>query len=156
MVRHVTEAETFTGFVQEVEGRLSRALAVRFGPEVGMEAAADALFYAWKNWEKIRVMNNPIGYLYKVGTSKARPKRASARWFPEVNHAVWPWVEPKLPGALMRLSDKQRTVVFLIHGYEWTHGEVAEVLEITKGSVQTHEQRALKKLRAALLGGTHA
>ena len=38
----------------------------------------------------------------------------------------------------------------LIHGFDWTHYEVADLLQISTGSVQTHEKRALNKLRRDL------
>jgi RNA polymerase sigma factor (sigma-70 family) len=48
------------------------------------------------------------------------------------------------------LSERQRTVVVLLHCFAWTYAEVAEVLQISRGSVQRHEERALRKLRDAL------
>jgi RNA polymerase sigma factor (sigma-70 family) len=64
-----------------------------------------------------------------------------------------PWVEPGLPKALAKLSSKQRTVVWLIHGLEWQQNEVANLLGITPATVQTHADRGMAKLRSAL-GGT--
>ena len=61
-----------------------------------------------------------------------------------------PWVEPGLPAALMGLREQQRIVVTLIHGYQWSFGEVADMLGVAKGTVQTHEKRAMAKLRARL------
>ena len=42
-----------------------------------------------------------------------------------------PDVEPGLPRALERLSDKQRTAVWLVYGLEWQQTEVAELLGIS-------------------------
>ena len=50
------EEQAFTRFVKETEPRLSYALAAAYGPEVGADATADALAYAWENWEKVRGM----------------------------------------------------------------------------------------------------
>jgi RNA polymerase sigma factor (sigma-70 family) len=61
-----------------------------------------------------------------------------------------PWIEPGLPSALESLSEKQRVVVMLIDGYEWTHAEVATVLGVSVGTVQRHKERALHRLRKAL------
>jgi len=57
---------------------------------------------------------------------------------------------PGLPAALHRLSRAQRTVVVLLHCFDWSQAEVAELLGVARGSVQTHDERALGKLRRAL------
>jgi len=33
---------------------------------------AEALAYAWENWDRLSSMKNPVGYLYRVGQSRAR------------------------------------------------------------------------------------
>ena len=52
--------------------------------------------------------------------------------------------------ALARLSERQREVVMLLHCFEWTLGEVADVLGMSKGSVQVHERRGMARLRKDL------
>lgn len=74
----VTETE-FTSFLETAEPRLRRALVGRYGPDVGRDAAAEALAYAWEHWERLRTMSNPAGYLYRVGQSKARKYRSKDR-----------------------------------------------------------------------------
>jgi len=145
-----TAVDTFTDFVMEVGPGLHRALEATYGRDVGREATSEALAYGWEHWDRVRAMENPAGYLYRVGRSRVRSLRAPLRAFPAVDAEQWPWVEPGLPAALSRLSDRQRTVVVLIHSFAWTHAEVAQFLNISRGAVQRHEQRALGKLRAAL------
>lgn len=153
MVKDLADIDTFTHFATEAGPRLHRALEAAFGRDLGREATAEALAYGWEHWERLRVMENPVGYLYRVGRSRARSLRTPLRVFPAVDATQWPWVEPGLPAALRRLSDRQRTAVVLIHSFRWTHSEVAELLSISRGAVQTHERRALAKLRTALGGG---
>lgn len=74
--------DSFTEFVKQVEPRLRRALPVAYGIERGAEATADALAYAWENWERIEQMDNPAGYLYRVGRSRARPRKQLRPTFP--------------------------------------------------------------------------
>jgi DNA-directed RNA polymerase specialized sigma24 family protein len=38
-------------------------------------------------------------------------------------------------------------VVMLVHCFEWTMAEVAEVLQVSKSTVQTHAERGLASLR---------
>jgi RNA polymerase sigma factor (sigma-70 family) len=59
-------------------------------------------------------------------------------------------VEPKLAPALRHLSRRQRTVVVLIDGFEWTNQEVADLLGVSRSTVQHHHQRALARLRDEL------
>jgi RNA polymerase sigma factor (sigma-70 family) len=61
-----------------------------------------------------------------------------------------PWIEPELLPALAALTERQRVAVVLVHGFGWTHREVAELTDIAVTSVQNHVERGLEKLRAAL------
>jgi len=140
-------ADSFTDFVGEVEPRLRHALCAAFGADRGREATADALAFGWENWDQIRTMENPAGYLWGVGRNHARRRRLPRPSFPAPPPAAMPWVEPGLPAALARLSEKQRTAVMLVHGLEWTYSEVAKLLGVSKSSVQTHAERGMAKLR---------
>jgi RNA polymerase sigma-70 factor (ECF subfamily) len=145
-----TAVGSFTELVKDLEPRLRHALSTTYGLDVGREATAEALAYGWEHWEQLRMMENPAGYLYKVGRTKARRLGRKPAALPPVDSQRWPWVEPALPDALQSLSEKQRTVVVLLHSFGWTYAEVAELLQIARGSVQRHEERALRKLRAGL------
>ena len=70
----------FERFVAEVEPRVRRALVAGFGAVVGRQAAADALAWAWQNWERVREIESPVGYLYRVGRTLA--VRSEARDVP--------------------------------------------------------------------------
>jgi DNA-directed RNA polymerase specialized sigma24 family protein len=143
-----TKADSFTEFVTETETRLRHALTASFGPERGREAAAEALAYGWEHWDRIGVMTNPAGYLYRVGRDRARRMYRRRRvLLPGVAVGRDPWVEPGLPVALAQLPEQQRLVVALLHGYQWSLGEVAELLDVSKGTVQSYADRALKRLR---------
>jgi RNA polymerase sigma factor (sigma-70 family) len=61
-----------------------------------------------------------------------------------------PDVEPHLPDAMARLSERQRVAVFLVYGLGWTRREVGELLGISTNSVGAHLSRGLAKLRSAL------
>ncbi|MDP9495005.1 MAG: LuxR C-terminal-related transcriptional regulator [Actinomycetota bacterium] len=96
-------------------------------------------------------MENAVGYLYVVGRDLGRRRRR--RWsvvFPDVAEQNLPWVEPGLTAALSTLSERERTVVVLVHGYGWVMSEVATTLGISKGTVQTYANRGMGKLRRKL------
>ena len=140
---------SFTAFVREVEPRLRWALVARFGPDDGRDATAEALAYGWEHWDRIGVMENPAGYLYRVGTRSKR-RRWHRPVFPSPPHHSEPWVEPGLPAALARLSRRQRTAVVLVHSLGWTHDEVAEVMGVSVSTVRNHLARGMAKLRRFL------
>lgn len=143
-------------FVKDVEPRLSYAFAAAYGVEVGREATADALAYAWEHWSEVRGMENAGGYLYRVGQSSARRYRRTGPLFPAVVAAELPEVEPGLPAALNSLSEAQRTAVILVHVLEWTEREAADLLGVDRSTVRRHRDRGLAKLREALEVGTNA
>jgi DNA-directed RNA polymerase specialized sigma24 family protein len=141
--------EGFEAFYRDAEPRLRRALVAALGPEPGREAAAEALAYACEHWERVRGIDKPVGYLYRVGQSRSRSRREPVV-FPVPAEVGMPWVEPGLAGALAALSEHQRVAVVLAHGFGWTHREVGDVLGVAPSTVQNHVERGLANLRAAL------
>ena len=141
--------EGFEAFYRDAEPRLRRALVAALGPEPGREAAAEALAYACEHWERVRGMDKPVGYLYRVGQTRSRSRREPVG-FPVPAEVGMPWVEPGLAGALAALSEHQRVAVVLAHGFGWTHSEVGDVLGVAASTVQNHVERGLANLRAAL------
>ena len=138
----------FAAFVHEVEPRLRRALVAAYGADRGREAVAEALAWGWEHWAELATMDNPAGYLYRVGQSRTRPRRQPPRF--AVPPGGEPWIEPQLLPALATLTERQRVAVVLVHGFGWTHREVAELTDLAVTSVQNHVDRGLAKLRAAL------
>ena len=151
MLQDQTAVDSFREFAVEVEPRLRQALTAALGSEPGKDAAAEALAYAWENWDRVASMGNPVGYLFTVGRNRGR------RWWRGGRRVFYlplpgrvPWVEPGLPVAVSRLPDRQREVVVLLFCFEWTMSEIAEVLDISKSTVQNHAERGLASLRKSL------
>ncbi len=140
--------ETYTRFARNAEPRLRIALAAAVGQDLGQEATAEALAYGWEHWERLQTMDNPVGYLYRVGRSRVRPPRRLH--LPPVTAAHTPRVEPALPAALAKLSDRQRVAVVLVHGFDWRTEEVASLTGVDAPTVATHLRRGLAKLRRSL------
>jgi DNA-directed RNA polymerase specialized sigma24 family protein len=138
----------FECFVHDVEPRLRRALVAAYGSQRGREATAEALSWAWENWDRVRAMTYPHRYLFRVGRSRTRARRQPVVF--DVNTAREPSVEPGLGPALARLSERQRIAVVLVHGFGWTHREVAELTGSRPTTVQNHLERGLRKLRTDL------
>ena len=145
--------DAFTVFATEVGQRLRIALSARFGPELGGEATADALLYAWQHWERVRGLGNPAGYLYRVGSRRAtrslrRDRKTVLQDLEPAAHTGW--VEPDLHDALQTLPERQRTAALLVHAFEWTLAEVAQLWGVRRSTVQRHVDRAMTGLRSRL------
>jgi len=142
--------DTFARFVEEVEPRLSYALAASYGPEVGAEVTADAFAWAWEHWARVQEMENAAGYLYRVGQSRARWYHRPRVLFTRLPSVDSPDLSPELLPALEQLTRNQRVCVVMIHGLGYSEREVADLLQLSRRSVRTHATRGLKLLRSAL------
>jgi len=139
----------FDAFFRRAEPRLRRALVSAYGIERGREATAEALAWAFEHWEELQNMRNPVGYLYRVGTSRSRPKRRVVFDQPGPDQRE-PAVEPGLVEALGTLTAKQRIAVVLLAGYGYTFDDVAQLTGSSISTVNTHYRRAIAKLRVEL------
>lgn len=146
---------TFEEFATATGPRLRAALVGAFGPNAGLDAASEALAYGWEHWERLRAMDNPAGYLYRVGQTAARRAVRPHGYLPVPTPVEVPEVEPRLVPALEALTEPQRVCVVMVHAYGWGHTDVAELLEISPSSVRTHVSRALANLHDALEGTHH-
>jgi DNA-directed RNA polymerase specialized sigma24 family protein len=152
MVTEKPEVDSFTRFVVANESKLRHALIATCGGEVGREVAQEVLAYGWEHWERLQNMDNPVGYLYVMGRNLSRRRRRTGPVFVEVPFDRTPHVEPALPKALAALSTRQRTSVVLVHCFQWTLSEVAEVMGISKTAVQNHLERGMATLRHQIGG----
>ena len=88
----------FSEFFAETEPRPRRSLVAAYGGQVGRDAVANVLAWAWEHWDDITAMRNPLGYLYRVAQSSVRQRktpvtfalrrRPSPGWSPSW-HRAW-------------------------------------------------------------------
>jgi RNA polymerase sigma factor (sigma-70 family) len=148
------EGPWFDTFVHEHGARLRRALVAANGVQIGNDACADALAWAWEQRDRVIAMEYPVAYLYRVGQSSARRQR---RWLsvdlpPEARPDSTPDSSWRLEEALGRLNRKQRTVVLLVHAHGWSYAEVAEAVGLSVAAVRNHVHRGLQRLRRDMEG----
>lgn len=146
----ITAVEAFTSFVEGAEPKIRQALTASLGSDLGVDATAEALAYGWEHWARIREMENPVGYLFVVGRNSARKVLRRRPVFYEPPSIAAPLVEPGLLDAVRALPERQRVTVMLLHCFEWTMPEVAELLGVKKTTVQNHAERAMARLRKTL------
>jgi DNA-directed RNA polymerase specialized sigma24 family protein len=141
----------FEVFIAEVRPRLARAFVSAYGPQRGEEALGEAMAVAWERFDEIAVMANPAGFLYRVGQTRSKPRlKVPPMRFPIPESLGLPDIEPGLPHALDQLTEQQRVCVALVHGFGWTHQEVADLLDVARTSVQNHVERGLERIRSEM------
>ena len=100
-------------------------------------------------------MDNPAGYLWRVGQSSARRATQHRRWLSsdtpdQTSFATEQRIEPRLTPAMERLSTRQRTAVLLVHGFGYSLSETAELMNCRIRTLRHHLDRGLRKLRQDL------
>lgn len=143
-----TDAHDFDAFFDEAEPRLRRAYGGRVAPHCVGDTVAAALEFAWKNWDRVAVMDYPVPYLFRVGLSKSRRRKQGRLPAPPPVEATH--VEPALISSMQQLPRRQREVVWLVEACEWTPTEAAEALGLSLSAVRTHRTRGLERLRELL------
>jgi DNA-directed RNA polymerase specialized sigma24 family protein len=142
----------FEAFERNRVPRLKVALIAAFGVDTGAEAGADVVAYAWEHRIRLSTMENPAGYLFRVGQTTARRHR---RWQkapppPAVTASLTVEIDPDLPRALAALSARQRTSVVLVHVNGWTLEEAAIAMGVSIPTVRTHLARGIGRLQRLL------
>ncbi len=145
----------FDRFIIDVGGRVRRGLVACYGVEIGTEAAADAMSVAWERWGELSAMDNPAGFLFRVGQSKARPhvrwrKRAGSFPTDDVTALRDDAALIDLFAALATLRPAQRGSVVLVKSYGFSYREVADLLGLSEAAVTNHVHRGLAALRSTM------
>jgi DNA-directed RNA polymerase specialized sigma24 family protein len=147
----VTVRTSFSQFVEDNESEIRHALVGYFGSDLGRDAAAQALLYGLENWERVGGMQNPAGYLFRVGQRRGGRKQSRRARFGIVAATQDdPWFEPGLASALERLPAKQRVAVVLRHGSDMDYSEIARLTNSTEPTVRKNVERGLAGLRKSL------
>lgn len=134
---------------------LWRAFVAVRGEHGADEAVAEAMAWGWEHRQRLSELDNPIGYLYRVGLTRSaarsgRNGSTSLESLPDPGDVGLPHVEPGLVPALLSLPERQREAIWLVHACGWTHAETAEALGIARTTVGTHVDRAMRSLRQKL------
>jgi RNA polymerase sigma-70 factor (ECF subfamily) len=149
-ISRVVDIEEFLAAVRE---RLERALVVRFGIDDGLEAADEAVAYAVEHWDRVGRMDNPAGYVFRVGQSygsRLRRRWRRSRLLIDTSTTAAVELDIDLQRALLRLSPEQRITVVLVHGHGHTYAEVAELLGVPATTITNHLNRGRARLRRIL------
>jgi RNA polymerase sigma-70 factor (ECF subfamily) len=143
-------AADFTEFMENRGPGLRRAFIARYGPDVGTDVMGDVSAYAWEHWKKLSQMENPSGWLYRVGQSRSRRYFRRPVRLPPPRPVDGPAVEPALPRMLEALPDSQRVAVLLTKAFGYSVREAGEIIGVAASTVQQNAQRGLTRLQAQM------
>jgi RNA polymerase sigma factor (sigma-70 family) len=147
-------------FLADVGGRLVGALTIRVGDRrIAEELAQEALARAWSDWARVSVMENPTGWVYRVGfnlaashwrraVARRRVERAGRTDEPALHLMTAEAIA--LRAAIAELSDQQQRVVILRYYAGLDVAATAEALGVSTGTVKTQTARAMARLRRSL------
>jgi len=149
----------FHEFYASSRDRIGRALALTLGDaDLASDAVDEAMVRAYQRWAKLRTLDNPAGWAYRVGLNHARSRiRRVARKIafgpvvatPASARAADP-VEPAIVAALAQLSVDHRSVVICRLLLDWSDAATAAALGIRPGTVKSRLSRALAQLEPQL------
>jgi RNA polymerase sigma factor (sigma-70 family) len=149
--------EPFEAFYRAHVDRVYRALAVTLGdPQLAREATDEAMARSYAHWSRLRTMDNPGGWAYRVGLNWATSwwrKRRRERGLPAARDSS---VAPPDPAgtaaqqALAQLALPMRAVVVCRVLLDMSTVETASLLGVPEGTVKSRLSRGLSILRIAL------
>lgn len=124
------------------------------------------LVRVYQRWERVEVMQHPVGYARKVLMNQAA-SLWRRRWTREVPTLLFD--EPTWGGgvenvtdraqvweAVLKLPTRQRAVLVLRYYEDLTETEIAETLRMAPGTVKSHAHAALRRLEKLLSDPTPA
>ncbi|MFN2609020.1 MAG: sigma factor-like helix-turn-helix DNA-binding protein [Acidimicrobiales bacterium] len=147
--------DSFTDFYRDRRDRVARALVVTLGDtDLGAEAADEAMARAYQRWSRVSVLDNPAGWVYRVGlnwgTSTLRRRHRapdpSADGPPEPPGPA----DPDVLAAVAELDVRQRAVVVCRYLLGWSEADTAAALDTPVGTVKSRLHRASRRLAARL------
>lgn len=146
------DAEIYEKHAEE----LLRFATVLVGPDTAPDVLSTAILHAIgaKAWPEL---SNRRAYLFRCVLNEARSNQRSSfrRRRLEMRLAPPESINDPEPSfdfatAIMRLSPRQRAVVYLSYWEDLSNEEIASMLDITLGSVHRHLARARSHLRRLL------
>lgn len=160
------ETGAFDEFVTEHHSRVyGVALRMVADPDLAADVVQETFLRAWRGLARFRGDSSVSTWLHRitVNTALTARKRAARNRGPsldsveEVVAEATPYVDPERRGevldlrlrleeALNRLPAGQRAVVILKDIEGWSHGEIADRLEITESAAKVRLHRAHRRL----------
>lgn len=147
----------FEEFYRDQRATIGRALAITLGDtHLASEAVDEAMARAYQRWSRVQALDNPGGWVYRVGLNWSRSmlrraSRPAPAWVTTADVVVdGGGLDPTIDRALAQLSIQQRAVVVcrLLIGY--SEAQTAAALGVRPGTVKSRLARATARLQSLL------
>jgi RNA polymerase sigma-70 factor (ECF subfamily) len=149
--------DDFAAFWRVEWPRVVGALTLYTGsPELAEELAQDAAARAARDWKKVRALESPGGWLYRVALNLARSRFRRDRVARNAQHLLARRAEQHDPdavdaiavrAAVGALPERERAVILLRYWLDLSEADIAHAVRAPVGTVKTLARRALKRLR---------
>lgn len=150
-------ATSFEAFWSAQRGPLGRALALTLGDrQLAGDAVDEAMARAYQHWPHVGMLENPSGWVYRVGLNWTRSFLRRARRTPPswmvADSAAAPidMREPAIDSALAALPLTQRSVVVCRLLLGLSEAQTAAALKLRPGTVKSRLSRAVAQLSTSL------
>jgi len=154
-----SDALEFELFFEAERRRLFRALYVMTGSgHEAEELLQDAFLRIWERWDRVSVMDDPVGYLYRPAMNLARSRFRrivrAARVPISPERSIEPYeaadTRDVIVRAVARLSPRQRQAVVLVELLDRSTEEAADLMHVSMSTVRSLTSEARKAMRAAM------
>jgi RNA polymerase sigma-70 factor (ECF subfamily) len=142
-------------FERESRTLFRRLCAITGNAAEAEEIMQDAFLAMWERWDRIGLIDDPTGYLYRTAMNAFRKRLRRARL--AILRAVSPTPDPPpfaqideqqdVIAALAELTPRQRAALVLTDVLDYSSEEAGRALGVTAGTVRGLASRARETLR---------
>ena len=154
---HVDARASFDSFFEEEHERLYKALYFVTGNrQDAEELMQDAFLKLWERWDSIDQVEDPTGYLFRIGLNAFRMRRRraamSARKIVPLTEARDPFLDVDMRtdvrAMLLVLSPRQRAAILLLDLLGYPSDQAARIMRVTPSTVRALATKGRRALRA--------
>jgi RNA polymerase sigma-70 factor (ECF subfamily) len=148
--------------------RLVQALTmISLDREAAADAAQEAFIQLFLHWDNIGEYRDPVAWVYRVGINRCKDYRRfmsrTARVVERLGAAqdrqtgedeLTEWTpDPGFTSVFRSLPKRQRTAATLYYLNDLSVGDIARIMNISEGAVNSHLHRAREALKALVEAG---
>jgi RNA polymerase sigma factor (sigma-70 family) len=153
---------SFQEFFEANGNRLYGALRViTRDPHEAEELAQEAFVRVWERWDRVRTMEDPVGYLYRTAMNRYRSglrrRSVAARVRPQpVQRDEFDAADARsaVNAALARLTPRQRAALILTDLLGYTSEEAGRILGVKAVTARVLASQAMAAMRT-VIGDLH-
>ena len=167
-VRSRVQAGGFESFMDSHRARLVQVLTmISLDREAAADAAQEAFIQLFLHWDNIGEYRDPVAWLYRVGINRCKDYRrfmsrtarvverlgaAQERHAEEDELVEWD-PDPGFASVYRSLPKRQRTAATLYYLNDLSVQEIARIMDISEGAVNSHLHRAREALKGLVEAG---